>query len=156
MEWTSDQAFTLDGVAYSSMVKGVGMMVFKPRHAIEQYQAMIEQAQPRRIVELGIYNGGSAALLAQIARPERLVAIDNKEDCPALSAFLAAHPDLPVSAYYGVDQADTHALDRIMAAEFDGPVDLVIDDASHLEPQSRASFNRLFPHLRPSGLYVIE
>lgn len=155
MEWISEHAFNVDGVAYSSMVQGEGMVILKPREAIEQYQAMIEKERPRRIVELGIFNGGSTALLAQIATPEKLVAIEIQPQCRALDAFLADH-DVPVSAYYGIDQANTDALDTIMAAEFGGPVDLVIDDASHLEEQTRASFNRLFPHLRSGGLYVIE
>jgi hypothetical protein len=36
------------------------------------------------------------------------------------------------------------------------PVDLVIDDASHLYDESRASFETLFPLLHPGGLYIIE
>jgi predicted methyltransferase len=34
-------------------------------------------------------------------------------------------------------------------------LDLVVDDTSHLGP-TRASFNTLFPRLRPGGVYVIE
>ncbi|MDQ1511710.1 MAG: hypothetical protein QOG50_3554, partial [Actinomycetota bacterium] len=33
---------------------------------------------------------------------------------------------------------------------------LVIDDASHLIDETRASFNALFPRVRPGGTYVIE
>ena len=36
------------------------------------------------------------------------------------------------------------------------PLDLVIDDASHLYGPTMASFEVLFPRLRPGGLYVIE
>lgn len=44
-----------------------------------------------------------------------------------------------------------------MAAELAGqPLDLVIDDASHLLNETRASFETLFPLLGPGGLYVIE
>jgi hypothetical protein len=35
-------------------------------------------------------------------------------------------------------------------------VDLVIDDASHLYPFTKGSFETLFPRLRPGGLYIIE
>ena len=38
----------------------------------------------------------------------------------------------------------------------DAPLDLVVDDCSHLYEPTRASFNELFPRLRPGGLYVIE
>ena len=62
-----------------------------------------------------------------------------------------------VHAYYGVDQGDAATLRRIVADEFGGePLDLVIDDASHLLDPTRSSFNVLFPLLRPGGVYVIE
>lgn len=160
MEWTSERDFAVEGVSFRSMA-GAGesdkLVILKPREAIEAYEAMISALRPRTIVELGIYGGGSAALFAQLAKPDKLVALDVIDDCPPLERFIDDHGLAgTVVPYFGVDQADAAALDRIMAAEFDAPIDLVIDDASHLEAQTRASFNRLFPHVRPGGLYVIE
>ena len=44
-----------------------------------------------------------------------------------------------------------------MLAKLDfSPLDLVIDDASHMYQPTKASFEALFPCLRPGGLYVIE
>ena len=61
------------------------------------------------------------------------------------------------AAYYGIDQADATALRGIVTDEFaDEPLDLVIDDASHVLDPTRASFNVLFPLLRPGGVYVVE
>ena len=37
-----------------------------------------------------------------------------------------------------------------------GPLDIVIDDGSHVGPQTLVSFRFLFPRLRPGGIYVIE
>ena len=45
---------------------------------------------------------------------------------------------------------------RVDAAFGNRPLDLVMDDASHLGPQTRASFETLFPRLRAGGLYIIE
>lgn len=60
---------------------------------------------------------------------------------------------MSVRPYYGVNQADTVALERIVADEFQGqPLDLVIDDASHMLEETRVSFNCLFPKLRAGGL----
>src|SRR5262245_21558335 len=89
-----------------------------------------------------------------LAHPERLAAVDLQAGCAPLDRFVAEH-DLPVEAFYGVDQSDSDALERI-AGTFDGPLDLVIDDASHLEGPTLASFNRSFPHLRDAGVHVIE
>jgi SAM-dependent methyltransferase len=43
-----------------------------------------------------------------------------------------------------------------VATDFNGPLDLVFDDASHFYRFSKVSFETLFPLLRPGGLYVIE
>ena len=44
-----------------------------------------------------------------------------------------------------------------MATELGGRlIDLVIDDASHRLAETRSSFESLFPHVRPGGLFIIE
>jgi hypothetical protein len=52
------------------------------------------------------------------------------------------------------DQGDEQFLDS-MAREL-GPFDIIIDDGSHISHHIIASFNALFPHVKPGGLYVIE
>ena len=44
----------------------------------------------------------------------------------------------------------------LVRQEFVGPLDLVVDDASHFLEPTRASFNALFPRLSEGGIYVIE
>ena len=59
--------------------------------------------------------------------------------------------------YDDVDQADRPRLAEIADEAFgDGPLDLVIDDCSHLYEPTKTSFNELFPRLRPGGVDVIE
>jgi predicted O-methyltransferase YrrM len=164
--WTDDENFTLDGVRYAAMNAAMNprpepdqLFIFKSKPAIEQYERFVQLTTPKTVVELGIWAGGSTALLAQLAAPAKLVAMDIKpvRNRP-LDAFIASHGlgDV-VSAYYGVDQADASRLAEIVAHEFDGTaIDLVIDDASHLIDETRASFNALFPYVRPDGLYIVE
>ncbi|MFI5508052.1 class I SAM-dependent methyltransferase [Mycobacterium sp. NPDC051804] len=52
------------------------------------------------------------------------------------------------------DQGDAKFLDS-MAREL-GPFDIVIDDGSHIAHHIITSFDALFPHVRPGGLYVVE
>ncbi|ANZ15351.1 class I SAM-dependent methyltransferase [Streptomyces noursei] len=52
------------------------------------------------------------------------------------------------------DQSDAESLNRI--AERHGPFDIIIDDGSHINQHVQASFEYLFPHVKPGGLYVIE
>ena len=44
----------------------------------------------------------------------------------------------------------------IVHKDFNGQLDLVIDDASHLYTETKKSFEILFPLLKAGGLYVIE
>ncbi|MFI0982678.1 hypothetical protein ACH4SP_37420 [Streptomyces sp. NPDC021093] len=52
------------------------------------------------------------------------------------------------------DQGDPEYLAKL-AADI-GPFDIVIDDGSHLNHHVLISFQALFPHVKPGGLYVIE
>jgi hypothetical protein len=61
-----------------------------------------------------------------------------------------------VRLHGNVPQADRTSLRRIVDEDFDGPLDVVVDDASHMYAPSLASFETLFPRLRPGGIYLIE
>ena len=111
------------------------------------------------MLELGIYQGGSAAFLCLLAEPERFVVVDiNADPTAGLEDFIVERGlDDRLHSHYGFDQADDVRLRQLIGDEFSGqPLDLVIDDASHRFGPTRASFNVLFPHLRPGGLFVIE
>jgi predicted O-methyltransferase YrrM len=133
--------------------------VAKLRDQVERYLRLRQDMQAEMIVELGIDRGGSAALLHALFHPRRLVAIE-LASAPAavLSEYIRRYAlEDVIHPHYGCNQADRDGLMSIMAAELAGqPLDLVIDDASHLLAETRASFEVLFPLLRPGGLYVIE
>lgn len=133
--------------------------VAKSRDQVERYLRLQKSMPAEVIVEIGIYRGGSTALLHALFQPRRLVAIElASEPAAALSAYIHRHGlDEVIRPHYGINQADRDGVAAIMAAELaDRPVDLVIDDASHLLHETRAAFETLFPRLRPGGLYVIE
>src|SRR6476469_2049741 len=105
------------------------LFVAKPRWRLERYIEVIQRLEPRRVVELGIYQGGSTALFAEIARPERLVAIDKQvgghKPLDDYIARLGLGDVLHV--HDGVDQADTRAVSEIAEREFPGEsLDLVV------------------------------
>jgi predicted O-methyltransferase YrrM len=131
----------------------------KPRRLVEGYLAVFDRFPDANVVELGIMEGGSVALVALAARPRKMVALElEPERVDALDTLIARQRlDQRVRPYYGVDQSDGARLGAIVAEEFgDEQLDLVIDDASHhLEP-TRTSFETLFPRLRDGGLYLIE
>jgi predicted O-methyltransferase YrrM len=126
---------------------------------VEAYLEVCQQFRGSTIVELGIAEGGSTALLALAASPRKLVSVElAPEPVAALEGFIDQRGlrDVVVPVY-GVDQADHAGLARAVDEHLDGvPIDLVIDDASHLLDETRSSFETLFPRLRPGGLYLIE
>lgn len=105
------------------------------------------------VVELGIFRGGSTALLNELLRPGHLVAVDIASESGSLAfdRYAAEHPT--VETLWGVSQADR---DAVLSAIGVGPLDLVVDDGSHLYGLTAASFDLLFPLVRPGGVYVIE
>jgi predicted O-methyltransferase YrrM len=155
--------FSIDGIefvpSWSRPSKVSSLTLLKASRMVEPYRELFAAHPHPNVVELGISQGGSVALLALLARPRRMVALELAPDpVEALSATLEAHDlDRTIRPHYGVDQADQEAVRRIVESEFgDAPLDVVIDDASHLYEPTLASFEVLFPRLRPGGLYVIE
>ena len=131
----------------------------KDRRLIDDLLEIHETTHIKRIVDLGIFKGGSMALYALIFEPVKLVGIEYATDAVApLKDFIDRHALAEsVRPYYGVNQADDARVRSVVEAEFAGAdIDLVVDDASHYYFESRASFNTLFPFLRPGGVYILE
>jgi hypothetical protein len=129
----------------------------KNRAMVEEELTILGDRRVERMVDVGVYKGGSVVLFHKLFSARKLVAVElNTAPLPALDAYAARHaPEIVIAR--GVNQADLASLDRICAAEFGGePLDLVTDDASHHYDESRASFRALFPRLRPGGLYIVE
>ena len=136
---SDDQAFTL----------------VKPEPYIRYYESLAATFQPRGLLELGVFQGGSYVLLDKIFRPERMSAV---EISPVPVEPLMRHIERTPgrSVHFGTSQSDRDALRAIVADDLGGQLDLVVDDASHMYGHSRAAFEVLFPLLAPNGFYIIE
>ena len=167
LNWSSADEFALDGVSYVCRPRfdtfdstPERFCIRKARPEIERLERLLAERQPESVFELGIHKGGSTALIAQLAAPATMIAIDvgPESDGAGLAGFLAARRETGTTAiHWGVDQSDGERLAAIAAEALgEGGLDLVIDDASHLAEPTRASFDALFPLLRPGGLYLIE
>jgi SAM-dependent methyltransferase len=175
LTWLNDERFVIGDATFRAIPAGASQSEFmgavreaanageffiaKPRWRVEKYVDVLDRLRPQNIFELGIFQGGSTVLFAEVARPRRLVAIDKR---PGGSRPLEQYVSRrrlsdAVRTYGDVDQADAGRLAEIVDECFDGEaLDLVVDDCSHDYEATRASFNELFPRLRPGGLYVIE
>jgi predicted O-methyltransferase YrrM len=131
----------------------------KTRDLVDKTVALRDSDKIEYIVDLGIYKGGSVALNALLFKPLKLVGIEYmKEPVQPLENFIInRNLQQQVINYYGINQADSKRLKQIIDREFAGtPIDLVVDDASHQYVETRASFETLFPMLRPGGIYIVE
>jgi predicted O-methyltransferase YrrM len=171
LTWPEELRCAIDGLIFQIVpedfavsrpqlsMDGADFLLVKPRPLIERYVELLDELRPRNIIELGVFEGGGTVFLLELTQPRRLVGIDQSPPGgPALGRYLAQRGlEEVVEIHSGVDQADRDDLGQIVNQAFDGePLDLVVDDCSHLYGPSRASFNELFPRLRPGGVYVIE
>jgi len=115
--------------------------------------------EAKSIFELGIWDGGSTAFWFEYLQPDKLVAIDylDRENDPTFEAYVERKRlSKRIRTYWRTNQADRERLREIVLTEFDDPLDLVIDDASHELHATKTSFETLFPLLRPGGTYLLE
>jgi hypothetical protein len=102
-----------------------------------------------KLLELGIYRGGSLLLWRDYFQNGKIVGLD-------LEHVEIDDPTGRISVYQG-DQRDLALLDRIAAECGPDGFDIIIDDASHIAEFTKISFWHLFDnHLKPGGSYVIE
>ena len=135
---------------------------YKIKPLIDQY-ARFWATRPgfraAHMLELGLWDGGSLAFWHELLHPDKSVGLDlaDRADSAYFRRYVAERGLAErVKTYWATNQADAPRLKHIVAAEFAGPLDLVLDDASHLYGPSKASFEALFPRLRPGGLYILE
>lgn len=103
-----------------------------------------------RFVELGVWEGASLRAWAKyFTHPEaQIIGVDND------LARLAPLADKRITALSC--QLDNIRELNVLAAALAGPLDVVVDDASHLVIQQMACFDVLWPRVKPGGYYVIE
>lgn len=128
-------------------------------HGYERFYAEVLQHlrfSPIRLLEIGYKKGASAKMWqGYFRRFEKLVFIDiNIQQACQPCACL----ELPLSkcAVYYKDQSQDSDLQQLMRLEEHRKFDIVVDDGSHEPLHQMVSFEALFPHVVPGGVYIIE
>ena len=165
VDWRSETNFVVDGLefygdlqTYAERTTRDRVVILKNSSLLRQYLDFLGHHQIDNIFELGIWEGGSPLFYGLATDAKKVVALDLKPKHPALDEIIADHQLADkVKLHFGTSQDDREAVRRIIDAEFgSAPLDLVIDDASHLYRPTRTSFEVIFPRLRQGGLYIIE
>jgi hypothetical protein len=126
-----------------------GRGIWKWRHYFKIYHHHFAKfiGSDVRIVEIGIYSGGSLEMWKEYFGAKcQVYGVDIEEAC-------RVYEDDATRIFIG-DQADP-AFWRDFLAEVES-VDLVVDDGGHKPYQQIATFEALFPSLRPGGVYICE
>lgn len=135
---------------------------YKLKGLVDQYEKFFSfnsSFQPKSILELGMWDGGSVAFWNECFKPKMHVGIDlmKRQDSKYFTEYVInRHLVDKVKTYWGVDQTDSQAITKIIQNDIGGSIDLIIDDASHLYEVTKASFEILFPYLTKGGIYIIE
>lgn len=162
--WTSDREGSLGGVPVRYISSDFDahkttedqIVLLKPASMMMEYQRLA--SDPRRIVEVGIYQGGSALLMADMFPSSKVLGIDwARQGNPAILHHVQR---LGFSGrlrlYFGISQDDPYVT-QLVENEFGRePLDLVVDDASHNYGYTTRCFDMLFPTLAVGGVYIIE
>jgi hypothetical protein len=126
-----------------------GRIAYKWHHYLELYDRHLGRfrGRPVRILELGIFAGGSLQLWKSYFGEHAVI---HGVDIDPACAQLAEERIVP---HIG-DQADTGFLKQVIDQM--GGVDVVIDDASHKGRDQITSFELLYPLIDPDGVYICE
>ena len=83
----------------------------KSRGFLDRLTAAVERARPRRMIEIGILDGGSTIYWQERCKLDRLIAFDIRPAAPHLTRYLERHAlTHAVRTHFGVSQDDPAAL----------------------------------------------
>jgi hypothetical protein len=126
-----------------------GRGIWKWKHYFDIYDRHLSRFRGReiRILEIGIYSGGSLDMWREYFGAQcRIYGVDIEPACKNYESDC-------VKVYIG-DQADRNFWTRFKKEV--PPFDIVIDDGGHRPEQQIVSIEELLPHLRPGGVYICE
>ena len=132
--------------------------VHKDAAFVASINETLECVGPKRMIEVGVLDGGSTAYWHYQYELERLAAFDISAEAPCFTRYLERNKLTDViRVHFGVSQTDQERLRAAIDSDFGHePVDVVIDDASHEYAATKTCFETIFPYLRSGGAYIIE
>jgi hypothetical protein len=141
IEWLAEDAIRCRDIRITlcedlSPAKPIGdeqVTLFKPRRMLEKMLSTLQDMNIQRMLELGIWDGGSAIFFEHHFQPERLVVVDIERQFPFLERYVERHQlQERLRVRSKTSQDDEGALEDIFRKDFEGAdLDLIIDDASH-------------------------
>jgi Methyltransferase domain len=126
-----------------------GRLIDKHTHYFDIYDRYFARYRNTEVcfVEIGVYNGGSLQMWKHyFGSKARIFGVDINPECKQLE-------EEQVKIYIG-DQADKGFLEQL-TKQIPRP-DIVLDDGGHFMDQQINTFEVLYPHVAPDGIYMCE
>jgi hypothetical protein len=159
VRWIDDKHFQLADIVFTLTPEQADQpSIKKNKSLIENYLRLRQTRSFHHIVEVGVLWGGSTMFLNEAFKPRLLLAIDAKDQTrPFFQKYLATERGNTIRTRLDLPQNHCAEINSAIDDVFgSADLDLIIDDASHLYPQSVATFETLFPRMGRRGLYIIE
>jgi len=147
--------FDLSTSDYTKKTSDEAVILLKNRDMLEAYASLLSGTDTHNILEFGTFEGGSPIFFAEATNAERIVGIDLRKNADAIDRHVQRYGDR-LKIYYETSQSERAKVAKIIDDNFSAPLDLVIDDASHLYEHTKKAFDVAFPRLKVGGLYIIE
>ncbi|MFC7493457.1 MULTISPECIES: class I SAM-dependent methyltransferase [unclassified Nocardioides] len=126
-----------------------GRLIHKWMHYFDIYHRHFQRfrGKPVVVVEFGVSHGGSLQMWRDyFGRRATIYGVDIDERCAQLGG--------PHTKVFIGDQEDREFLRRIVDEV--GPIDVVIEDGGHTMGQQVATFEEIYPAVKPGGVFLIE
>lgn len=123
--------------------------IFKWHHYFEIYERHFQAFRHKEILilEIGVLHGGSLQMWKEYFGPKaRIYGIDINPKCKSFE-------EENVEIFIG-SQSDRQFL-RDLKTKIP-PIDIMIDDGGHTMEQQIVSFEEMFGHIKPNGVYLCE
>lgn len=165
INWVGEDDFIVNGVRfhccltdYTTKSTDDQIQILKSKDFLEHYDRLLAGRKIERMLEFGMWEGGSPLLLAHATDVAQITAIDIRTESDVVTRHISKHNlQNRLHIHYGVSQGDRKAVTKAIDQDHDDQLlDLVIDDASHRYELTKAAFETAFPRLRPGGIYIIE
>lgn len=136
-------------------------ILVKSKKMIDCYFDRFKDIRIDDFLELGVLRGGSVAFFNETLKPARHLAIDIHATAAAPLSHMedrAKSAGRQLACNLSTSQSDIPGIKKAYREQFgrEPEFDVIIDDASHFYDLTLASFNGLFPLVKPEGIYVIE
>jgi hypothetical protein len=138
-----------DGFLHRYFLNNSGKLLHKWMHYFDIYERHLGRFRNTApvMIEIGVSGGGSLAMWKDYLGLEaKIVGIDIDPACKA-------HESENIEVFIG--SQDDQALIGQVLEKYPRP-DVVLDDGSHMMPHMIRSFELLYDHVAPRGVYIVE